>query len=78
MFLKKIGYDGIGRNDTFIYFPLTSYILIQLIPDISLTQVYKSVDGILQYITDIKFINSVNNFQKRNSDKIYQLPKWDE
>ncbi|MCB4928455.1 DUF4238 domain-containing protein [Streptococcus mutans] len=75
---KKIGYDGIGRNDTFIYFPLTSYILIQLIPDISLTQVYKSVDGILQYITDIKFINSVNNFQKRNSDEIYQLPKWDE
>lgn len=74
---KKVSYtdNGIGRNDTLIYFPLTSHILIQLIPDISLTQACKSVDGILQHVTDIKFINSVNGFQKRNSDEIYQVPK---
>lgn len=70
---KSLDYsqNGIGRNETFIYYPLTSKILLHIIPrDFMFGTIAKENNSIHPLSNrEIKFINSVNNFQMRHANK---------
>ena len=63
--------NGVGRDDTFIYYPLSSKILIQIIPRNFWGGTMKSLNNTLGFLSnaDISFINLVNNFQVRHAEK---------
>ena len=57
--------NGIGRDDTFIYYPISSKILIRIIPRNFRGRNMNSLNNTLGFLSnaDISFINSVNNLQ---------------
>ena len=57
--------NGIGRDDTFIYYPISSKILIRIIPRNFRGRNMNSLNNTLGFHSnaDISFINSVNNLQ---------------
>lgn len=57
--------NGIGRDDTFIYYPISSKILIRIIPRNFRGRNMNSLNNTLEFLSnaDISFINSVNNLQ---------------
>ena len=63
--------NGIGRDDTFIYYPLSSKILIKIVPRNFLGVKVESLNNTLAVLSnhDTSFINSVNNLQVRHSER---------
>ena len=57
--------NGIGRDDTFIYYPISSKILIRIIPRNFRGRNMNSLNNTLGFLSnaDISYINSVNNLQ---------------
>ena len=62
--------NGIGRDDTFIYYPISSKILIRIIPRNFRGRNMNSLNNTLGFLSnaDISFINSVNNLQIRHAE----------
>ena len=62
--------NGVGREDTFIYYPLSSKILIKIVTRNFLGGVMKNLNNTLGFLSnaDISFINSVNNLQIRHAE----------
>lgn len=63
--------NGVGRDDTFIYYPLSSKILIKIVPRNFLGVKVESLNNTLAVLSnhDTPFINSVNNLQVRHSER---------
>ena len=63
--------NGVGRDDTFIYYPLSSKILIKIVPRNFLGGIMKNLNNTLGFLSnaDISFINLVNDFQVRHAEK---------
>ena len=63
--------NGVGRDDTFIYYPLSSKILIKIVPRNFLGVKVESLNNTLAVLSnhDITFINSVNNLQARHAER---------
>ena len=63
--------NGVGRDDTFIYYPLSSQILIKIVPRNFLGVKVESLNNTLAVLSnhDTPFINSVNNLQVRHSER---------
>ena len=63
--------NGVGRDDTFIYYPLSSKILINIVPRNFLGVKVESLNNTLVVLSnhDTPFINSVNNLQVRHSER---------
>lgn len=63
--------NGIGRYDTFIYYPLTGKIILQIIPEDFLSGIMKKKDNSLVPFSKgaINFVHSMNKFQARHSEK---------
>lgn len=73
--LGTIGYtdNGIGRDDTFIYYPLTPKILLHLVPNSFL---FKNLPC-LSPVSDEQFVHNMNSFQERNAfHQIYSKQKF--
>ena len=70
---KSVSYadNGVGRDDTFIYYPLSSKILIKIVPRNFLGVKVESLNNTLAVLSnhDTPFINSVNNLQVRHSER---------
>jgi len=62
--------NGIGRDETFIYYPISSKILIRIIPRNFRGRNIDSLKNTLGFLSnaDISFINSVNNLQIRHAE----------
>ena len=62
--------NGIGRDETFIYYPISSKILIRIIPRNFRGRNMDSLNNTLGFLSnaDISFINSVNNLQIRHAE----------
>lgn len=62
--------NGVGRDDTFIYYPLSSKILIKIVPRNFWGGNMKSLNNTLRFLSnaDISFINLVNYFQVRHAE----------
>ena len=62
--------NGIGRDDTFVYYPISSKILIRIIPRNFRGRNMNSLNNTLGFLSnaDISFINSVNNLQIRHAE----------
>lgn len=72
---REIGYggNGIGREETMICFPISSHVLIHLLP----INRRECIDGRIQEIEDTEFIKCVNSFQVKNSFKqIFWSPEY--
>ena len=63
--------NGVGREDIFIYYPLSSKILIKIVPRNFLGVKGESLNNTLAVLSnhDTPFINSVNNLQVRHSER---------
>lgn len=63
--------NGVGRDDTFIYYPLSSKILINIVPRNFFGVKVESLNNTLAVLSnhDITFINSVNNLQARHAER---------
>ena len=71
--------NGVGRDDTFIYYPLSSKILIKIVPRNFLGGIMKNLNNTLGFLSnaDISFINLVNDFQVRHAEKqIFVYPDF--
>ena len=71
--------NGVGREDTFIYYPLSSKILIKIVPRNFLGGIMKNLNNTLGFLSnaDISFINLVNDFQVRHAEKqIFVYPDF--
>lgn len=62
--------NGVERDDTFIYYPLSSKILIKIVPRNFRGINMNSLNNTLGFLSnaDISFINSVNNLQIRHAE----------
>ncbi len=71
---RNIGYrnNGVGRSDSIIYYPLSPYILIQILPRNDLWNIFDKEDSILRYLYSSKnntaFVEQMNHFQEENAD----------
>ena len=63
--------NGVGRDDTFIYYPLSSKILIKIVPRNFWGGNMKSLNNTLRFLSnhDIPFVNSVNNLQAKHAER---------
>jgi hypothetical protein len=63
--------NGVGRDDTFIYYPLSNKILIKIVPRNFWGGIMKNLNNTLGFLSnaDISFINLVNDFQVRHAEK---------
>ena len=62
--------NGLGRDDTFIYYPLSSKILIKIVPRNFRGRNMNSLNNTLEFLSnaDISFIKLVNNLQIRHAE----------
>lgn len=71
--------NGIGKKETFTYYPLTSKILLQMIPKNYDFAKFKNKDNSLIILSNehIPFINSVNRFQLNHAEnQIFVHPNY--
>ena len=63
--------NGVGRDDTFIYYPLSNKILIKIVPMNFWGGIMKNLNNTLGFLSnsDISFINLVNDFQVMHAEK---------
>lgn len=63
--------NGVGRDDAFIYYPLSSKILIKIVPRNFWGGNMKSLNNALRFLSnhDIPFVNSVNNLQAKHAER---------
>lgn len=63
--------NGVGRDDTFIYYPLSSKILIKIVPRNFWGGNMKNLNNTLVFLSkdDTSFINLVNDVQVRHAEK---------